>query len=76
MNSTILAAVSSAEKLAYKDSFGMNYLVSITFGGLAIIASLVSENLDGQMNSTIARRLQNTRGDNGLSNSDVEKSQT
>lgn len=55
---SILAAVAAAAKDAYKVAFQLNYLISLAFGGLAIIAACSVRSLDGHLNTSVARRLQ------------------
>ncbi|PYH42883.1 trichothecene efflux pump [Aspergillus saccharolyticus JOP 1030-1] len=58
MTSTVLAAVADAEKTAYAMSFRTVFCVSIAFGGLSIIASLFSREVDTRLDGEVAATLQ------------------
>ncbi|KAJ6019441.1 hypothetical protein N7522_001508 [Penicillium canescens] len=60
MTDSILAAVGDAEKTAYSQSFRTVFLVSIAFGGLAIIAAVVSVPIDDKLNNVVAAKLSGT----------------
>jgi hypothetical protein len=53
----IIGAVSGALQDAYAASFKTVYLVSITFGGLACIAALFSQNIDDKLTGQVARKM-------------------
>ncbi|OJJ98637.1 hypothetical protein ASPACDRAFT_30966, partial [Aspergillus aculeatus ATCC 16872] len=58
MTTKILAAVADAEKTAYAMSFRTVFCVSIAFGGLSIIASLFSREVDTRLDGGVAAKLQ------------------
>ncbi|KAJ5543894.1 hypothetical protein N7494_005173 [Penicillium frequentans] len=60
MTDSILAAIGNAEKTAYSQSFRTVFLVSIAFGGLAIIAAVVSVPIDDKLNNVVAAKLSGT----------------
>lgn len=60
MTDSILAAVGNAEKTAYSQSFRTVFLVSIGFGGLAIIAAVISVPIDDKLNNVVAAKLSGT----------------
>ena len=62
MNAEVLAAVGNAMKVAYAQAFQTVYLVSIVFGGLAIIAALFSESVDHLMTDYVARKIRGLDG--------------
>lgn len=53
----IIIAVTDAVKTAYSESFSTVFLVSITFGGLSIIAALASVSVDDKLDNVIAAKL-------------------
>ncbi|KAJ5377946.1 uncharacterized protein N7496_005355 [Penicillium cataractarum] len=53
----IILAVTDAVKTAYSESFSTVFLVSITFGGLSIIAALASVSVDDKLDNVIAAKL-------------------
>ena len=57
INAQIIAAATEASKTAYSQAFSTVFLASIAFGGLAIIASLVSVPIDGEFNNVVAAKL-------------------
>jgi hypothetical protein len=57
LNDEILAAASDAFQTAYSKSFQVVYLISISFGGLAIIAALCSPNLESSFSESISRKM-------------------
>ncbi|RAL14138.1 trichothecene efflux pump [Aspergillus homomorphus CBS 101889] len=57
MTSKILAAVADAQKTAYAESFRTVFCVSIAFGGLSIIASLFSKEVDTRLDGGVAAKL-------------------
>jgi hypothetical protein len=73
----ILGAVGGALQDAYAASFKTVYLVSITFGALACIAALFSQNVDDKLTGQVARKMRGI----GMSKSvpkeeDIEKTST
>ncbi|PYI31179.1 siderophore iron transporter [Aspergillus indologenus CBS 114.80] len=58
MTTKILAAVADAEKTAYAMSFRTVFCVSIAFGGLSIVASLFSREVDTRLDGGVAAKLQ------------------
>ena len=63
-------AVGGALQDAYYAAFKTVYLVSITFGGLAILAALFSKNIDELMTGQVARKM---RGIGAKTTADDEK---
>ncbi|KAF2808981.1 MFS general substrate transporter [Mytilinidion resinicola] len=59
----VLAAGSVAYKHAYMDAYRTIFLVSIAFGGLAIIASIFIPDIDKLMTRSVAATLQGRKGD-------------
>lgn len=53
----IILAATDATKTAYSQAFSTVFLASIAFGGLAIIASLVSVSMDEELNNVVATKL-------------------
>jgi len=64
MNADVLAAVGNAMKVANTQAFQTVYLVSIVFGGLAIIAALFSQSVDHLMTDYVARKIRGLDGRN------------
>lgn len=62
VNSAVLASIGQATKSAYSASFSTVYLSSLAFGGVALIASFFTTNIDqyltGFVNKTVAGRKQ------------------
>jgi hypothetical protein len=58
ISTKIEGAVAAAVTQAYTSSFKTVYLVSITFGGLAVIAALCTQNVEQYMTGSVARKLQ------------------
>lgn len=56
----IAAAVGDGVKLAYTHSFSTVYLASIAFGGLAIIATLFTSDIDHFLTNYVSRRINGT----------------
>lgn len=57
---SIILAGTNAVKTAYSESFRTVFLVSITFGGLSVIAALVSVSVDDRLDNVIAAKLAGT----------------
>ena len=57
INPTIEAAVRAAVKTSYSLAFKVVFLVSITFGSLFIIASLICPNVEEYLTGEVARKL-------------------
>ena len=57
INPVIIEVAIDAYKTAYSQAFSLIYLISITFGGLAVIACCLSPNLEHQFNDSVARRM-------------------
>jgi hypothetical protein len=53
----IILAITEAVKTAYSQSFSTVFLVSITFGGLSLIAALASVSVDDKLDNAIAAKL-------------------
>lgn len=53
----IISAVDNASKSAYSQAYTTVFLVSIAFGGLAIIAALASVSVDDKLNNKVAAKL-------------------
>ncbi|KAJ5908730.1 hypothetical protein N7495_001412 [Penicillium taxi] len=53
----IVQAVFTATRIAYADSFSTVFLVSILFGGLAVIATLASASVDDKLDNSVAAKL-------------------
>lgn len=54
---SVLLATKEATKTAYSQSFRIVFLASIAFGGLAIIAALVSVPIDQHLDNVVAAKL-------------------
>jgi hypothetical protein len=61
----IIAEAYDAYQTAYAKSFQVIYLISITFGAMAVIAAICSPNLEGNFNQSISRKLHG-KGVDGL----------
>lgn len=57
INEDIIAVVSNAVKTAYSQSFQTIFLVSIVFGGLAVMAAFASVAVDEKLNNAVAAKL-------------------
>ncbi|KAK8868407.1 siderophore iron transporter [Apiospora arundinis] len=57
INSTIIEAFSTAQKDSYSRSFAVIYLNTIAFGGVALIASYWSPNVDSMMTNFVNKRV-------------------
>jgi len=57
INANIKEAVGDAVKTAYSSSFSTVYLVSIAFGGAAILASIFTKDIDQYMTNYVSRRI-------------------
>ena len=64
-------AVSGAVQDAYASSFKTVYLVSITFGGLAMCAALLSKNIDELMTNDVARVMRGVEAKGGMMENEV-----
>lgn len=53
----IIIAVADAVKTAYSQSFRIVFLASIAFGGMAVVAALLSVSVDERLDSTVAAKL-------------------
>lgn len=60
INGAIEAAVTNGLKTAYAASFSTVYLASIGFGGIAIIASLFTKDIDKHLTNFVSRRINGT----------------
>lgn len=60
INPTIEGAVTNGLKTAYASSFSTVYLASIGFGGIAIIASLFTKDIDKHLTNYVSRRINGT----------------
>lgn len=54
----VIAAVTAVLPRAYAAAFKTVYLVSIAFGGLAVIASLLTKDAAPYLTTTVSRKLQ------------------
>lgn len=60
---SIIAAVENGLKTAYSESFKTVYLVTIAFGGLALIAAVFTSNIDHLLDGYVSRRIGGTVAD-------------
>lgn len=60
MNSTIAAALDTATKTSYTQSFRTVYLSSLAFSGVAMIASFFTVNVDSKMTDFVNKRVDRT----------------
>jgi hypothetical protein len=65
MSPAIIAEAHDAYQTAYAKAFQVIYLISITFGAMAVIAAICSPNLEGNFNQPISRKLHG-KGVDGL----------
>lgn len=64
INSTIEVAIADSVKTAYSASFKVVYLVTIAFGGIALIAALFTSDIDSLLTNYVSRRIAGTVADN------------
>jgi hypothetical protein len=73
INENIMTAVFNAVKTAYSQSFRTVFLVSIAFGGLAVVAAFASVPVDEKLDNAVAAKLSGTGADNEVQNEEEKE---